>query len=447
MLPFALKVVWFALTIIGTIFSYLSLAAVSRLVGNRWVFMGYSVGMFIFQFMLCLGMIWRMDPYSMPRTFCLAQTIGMSMGLYIVGGFCLAFCMATSLHIQKPKQWGEISKAFAWRPVYYLPVVVFPLVALALRIALIVKYDAVQPYDGLHCDAADPLWVHLAGYAIPSLLLLIPASCLAVRSTGHVIQTFKHVKRARRDDNELPRQIRRERVSGHHSYKQSVPVVVDGDQDPAPPETTKRFSFHLPFFRNVPPISQTLTTPPPSLNPSPGPYQDGRSSVASSSFPTFAPLDKPVYPNHRPNESEDAADGSRTWIDEESCAPTTLQGHETPEALELDVKSPDEDDGTYRLSYRENTNCTPSRISHLAYVPLLAPQIQRLLICQVGFPIATLISTSCIIADGLTHRQGPRPINTQDIVQLTIAWTGAIAFGSLKSVRSEICTLLMFWKK
>jgi hypothetical protein len=137
-------------------------------------------------------------------------------------------------------------------------------------------------------------------------------------------------------------------------------VVVDGDKDPAPPETTKRFSFHLPFFRNVPPISQTLTTPPPSLNPSPGPYQDGRSSVASSSFPTFAPLDKPVYPNHRPNESDDAADGSRTWIDEDSCAPTTLQGHETPEALEIDIKSQDEDDGTYRLSYRENTNCTPS---------------------------------------------------------------------------------------
>jgi hypothetical protein len=157
-------------------------------------------------------------------------------------------------------------------------------------------------------------------------------------------------------------------------------VVVDGDQriDPAPPETTKRFSFHLPFFRNVPPISQTLTPPPPSLNPSPGPYQDGRSSVASSSFPTFAPLDKPVYPNHRPNESDDAADGSRTWIDEDSCAPTTLQGHETPEALELDVKSPDEDDGTYRLSYRENANCTPSStFCFSSYPALLIPGVPR----------------------------------------------------------------------
>jgi len=385
----------------------------------------------------------------------------MSLGLYIIGGFCLSFCIATSLHILKPKQWGDISKAFRWRLEYYFPVIVFPLVAIAVRIVLILKYDAVQPFDGLHCDATHPLWVRVGNNVFPALFMLAPTSCMSIYSTRHVIRTLRHVQRARRDENEIPRQMRRERQSGHHSFKQSGPVVHDRDDapssgrqpiDPALPvkvESTRRLSFHLPFFRNLQSISQTLTPPPSSPNPSPGPYDDGRASVASSSFPTFAPvIDKPhLYPNRQPNEN-DIADGSRTWIEdsEDSCAPTSLEGHDTSEALELDVKNQDDDDGTFRLSYRENAN-TPSRISHLAYIPLSTPQIRQLLICQIFFPISILITVIIIIVEAITHREGPRPINTQDAVQLIHAWLGAIAFGSSRTIRIEIVSGLAFWKR
>ncbi|KAJ7234610.1 hypothetical protein B0H12DRAFT_1027895, partial [Mycena haematopus] len=171
-----------------------------RLVGTLWVPLIYNIGLVIYQGMFCLGMIWRMDPYRMPKAFCFAQTVGMSLGLYIIGGCCLTFCIATSQHALRPKQWGDISKSFTWRPAYCFPVIGFPVVATTVRVTLLVKYHAVHPFDGLHCDAAAPLFVRMAGPVFPSLLLLPPTLYLAAYSTTHVIRTLRHVKRAQRDD-------------------------------------------------------------------------------------------------------------------------------------------------------------------------------------------------------------------------------------------------------
>jgi hypothetical protein len=443
MLPFALKVVWFVLTIIGTIFSCLSLMALGRIIGTRWAPLSFNIGMVIYQGMFCLGMIWRMDPYRMPRAFCFAQIVGMDLGIYFIAGCCFSFCIATSSHILKPKQWGDISKSFTWRPVYYFPVIGYPAVTMAVRVFLLVKYDAVHPFDGLHCDAADPLLVRLAGPLLPSVLVVPPTLYLSAYSARHVIRTLRHIKRARKDDTELPRQMRRERLSGHYSYKQTGPVLGDDLPQridlptPVKDEAPKR-SFHLPFFCHPGSTSQTLT-PPPSPNPSTSPWDDGRSSVASSSFPTFAPVvDQPVFTTQRPSETEtDVADESGTWLDEDSRALTTLEGRETPE-VELDVKSLDDDDGTFRLSYRENAS-TPSKLTQIQHIPLLAPQIRRLLLVQVMFPISTILAIVGYVADDLTHPQVPRPIGFADFVQLSLAWTGLIVFGTLPSVRAEIC--------
>ncbi|KAF7336087.1 Phosphatases II [Mycena sanguinolenta] len=253
----------------------------------------------------------------------------------------------------------------------------------------------------------------------------------------HVITTFKHVKRARQDDNELPRQIRRERQQCRYPFKQSGPVddTPPSRQRMDPPareEATRQLSFHLPFFRNSQSITP-LSPPPLHQNPSPDPWDDERSSVASSSFPTFAPLDPPKRgrptPQAHENDTEtDIADGSRTWVDEDSCAHTS-EGHEAPSALELDIKAQEDNDdgGTYRLSYRETT---PSRVSHVYSISLLAPQIRRLLIYQMLFPVGTVISGALFVADALTHRDVPRPIGYGDFIQISIAWTGAFVFGN-----------------
>ncbi|KAF8187867.1 hypothetical protein K438DRAFT_1936413 [Mycena galopus ATCC 62051] len=392
MLPLALKLVWFVLTIVGTFFSFLSVTALGRLVGTRWAPVSYNVGLFIYQGMFCFGIIWRMDPYRMPRAFCLAQTIGMSLGFYIIGGSCLAFCIAISLHILRPKQWGDISKSWTWRPVYYLPIIGFPLVSLTVRILLIVKYDAVQPFEGLCCDAAAPVLVRIAGPAVPAVLIIPPTLYLSVISGLHIIRTLRHVERAQRDDTEL-RQIRRDRPSGPLVFKQSGVVPHEGD-----PES------HSPV---------------------------------SASFPTFAPMDnKHVSPPHQTDET--AGTESPKWMQEDTGVATS-NGQEPPEALELD-------DGTFRLSYREHAR-TPTKISHVYAIPLLAPQIRRLLLCQVVFPISMITIIACIVADDLTHPTKPRPIGFMDVVQLSVAWMGAIAFGTLRSIRIETCNLFMFWKR
>ncbi|KAJ7910640.1 hypothetical protein B0H13DRAFT_1484307, partial [Mycena leptocephala] len=201
MLPFALKVVWFSLTILGSILSSLTIMALGSLIGCRWGPLVFSLGRNDIDLILCLGIIWRMDPYRMPPSFCLAQTILMSIGLYIVQGMCLAFTVAVSQHVLKPKQWGDISRSsLRWRPIYILPVVIFPLVLSALRIGLIIKYNAVQPFDAMHCDASEPLLVRLAGYVLPWIIWLIPSLYLSVTSTRRFVRTLRHLERSRRDE-------------------------------------------------------------------------------------------------------------------------------------------------------------------------------------------------------------------------------------------------------
>jgi hypothetical protein len=135
-------------------------------------------------------------------------------------------------------------------------------------------------------------------------------------------------------------------------------LAIDGDACPPSPTLpakaeASRFSFHLPFLRQLQSISiQRTLAPPPSPNPSQSAWHDGSTSVASITFPTFSPVVKQ-------DASEEIADVGRPWLDEDSCAPTS-ETHETPEMVELDVQSLDDnDDGTYRLGYRENA-ATPS---------------------------------------------------------------------------------------
>ncbi|KAK7019030.1 phosphatases II [Favolaschia claudopus] len=438
MLPFGLKVAWFVLTIVGTVFSVLSVMALGRLVGNHWTGLGYSFGMVLYQGMFCLGMIWKMDPYRMPRAFCLAQTILMSLGYYIIWGFLMVFCFAVCVHILKPKEWGDLSKCFHWRLVYYLPALGFPVAAIAVRVVLILKYDAVHPFDGFNCDASHPIWVRLGGYAFPSIVVLVPTTFMSLLSARHMHETLNHIKRAMQDDNELPRQMRMERRSGHHSLKHCGPVILEGDDAAAsagrqpieaPPEAVKRPRFHLPFFTQLQ-SARTLTPSPQTPDPtSTSPYEGGRSSVASSSFPTFAPInDKhPFTAAYQPEAPENDAEASQTWVDDDSSAPRSFEAHETTDALELDVKDQDDDDTTYRLSYRENA--TPSRISHIACIPLRASEVQRLFVCQVSVPIFTFLSIVSMLAEGLTHPHEPRPINTLNVVQLLAAWMATIFLG------------------
>jgi hypothetical protein len=45
-----------------------------------------------------------------------------------------------------------------WRPLYYILIVLFPLAALGVDVAVVLILDAAQPSDDFHCDATHPIW-------------------------------------------------------------------------------------------------------------------------------------------------------------------------------------------------------------------------------------------------------------------------------------------------
>ncbi|KAJ7057884.1 hypothetical protein C8F01DRAFT_1151443 [Mycena amicta] len=335
-----------------------------------------------------------MDPFKMPRAFCITQAILMDVATYELVGLSTAFCVATSLHILKPKKWGTASAAFKWRPLYIIPVVIYPALLSAIQITLIFTYNAVQPSDDMHCDATNPLWIRLTGHALP-LTSVIPFLVMAIRSCARVRRTLAHVQRAQRDDNELPRKIRRDRLS----------------------------------FK-------------------PEPVAEPRSSMASSSFPTFAPM--PVLKSPPPVDAD--------FVGEGSSAPTSNADHGDSE-LELDVTIQvlkDEEDmddgGTYRLSYRETA--TPSSapsfplsshlpqsrpgISHIANVPTYSSTICFLLCCQFLAPLFVFIQSLSAIIDVAAKRQTPTPFGTHHVSILASAWGPTVLSMSLRSVRQTI---------
>ncbi|KAJ7207121.1 hypothetical protein GGX14DRAFT_636349 [Mycena pura] len=432
MLPFALKLVWCVLCTSGTIGSWMTVMALGSSLGSMWASLSFCIGLTVWEGMFCLGMIWRMDPLRMPRAFCVAQTVLMEISIYVLGGLTTSFCIATSLHILKPKKWGDVAASFRWRSIYIIPAVVYPVVASAVQLTLVFKFDAIHPTNDMHCDATGPLWVRLVGHTIP-LVLVIPSVYLSLISMRRVVRTLRHVERARCDDNELLRQMRRERRGHKTTEPAELADSASRRQSVDPAEAVTRLDFCLPFFRH--PRSSARPPTPGSVKSNGEDYR--RTSVASSSFPTFAPIGKPSA-----EAGDDIATVASPWLEEESNAPTSNTGHEE---LELDVKTHEEDDEvTYRLGYRERAG-TPSKVSHLANVPAYTPQIQRLLVFQVAFPFFLVFTSLSSIIDVAAGRTAPTPFGTHHVVLVTAAWGPALTFGSLQSVRRQIRAA--FWRR
>lgn len=211
--------------------------------------------------------------------------------------------------------------------------------------------------------------IRLVGQTMPAAILSVPSLWLSISSLRRLRRTTRHVERATRDEHEVIRRIRRDRQSGHHSFQLSEPpVVFDGSAPPFPgrqttdPPATEptRHGFRLPFLRHL-----TNTSPHPSLNS----LDDGRTSIASSSFPTFAPAAKPGFAEH--GAADDLGVADPPWVDADSTAPTSNEGHETSDVLDFDVKTQNDDnDGTHRFNYPENVTTPSSMFELCSFSPL-----------------------------------------------------------------------------
>ncbi|KAE9397717.1 hypothetical protein BT96DRAFT_63333 [Gymnopus androsaceus JB14] len=191
MLPYALKIVWFSLSLSGLISCWAVLSAFALAVPcSYWLAILYCVGCTILQGIFCLGLIWRMDPFLMPRSFCIAQTLLTGFSTFLLTGVCATFSMVTSLTMLRPGIWNlSTSKTLAWHPSYTLTLVIFPILASAAQITAVFKLDAVQPTDNFSCDASKPIWVRFLGYAGTPLIFSIPFSCFALMA---VIRVFRN---------------------------------------------------------------------------------------------------------------------------------------------------------------------------------------------------------------------------------------------------------------
>ncbi|KZT70493.1 hypothetical protein DAEQUDRAFT_810659 [Daedalea quercina L-15889] len=186
MISYALKAAWFALSLSGLLGSFVALRYSVIALGEYWIPITYAAANSVMQIVFCLGMIWKMNPYTMPSGFCRLQAALITLSWFAMTGLCAIMTVSTSLTIVRSRGKlgaAEFQRVLEWRPVY-LPVFL-GCIAVCFMIFLVVslKLHAFEGSDGLQCDATSPVWVRLLGYAGIPLIFAIPSlvlSCISI---------------------------------------------------------------------------------------------------------------------------------------------------------------------------------------------------------------------------------------------------------------------------
>ncbi|KZP19986.1 hypothetical protein FIBSPDRAFT_1045214 [Athelia psychrophila] len=197
MLLFALKAVWFALCALGTVATWFVLWFLGKATNTYWLPILYCVGLTILEGMFCLGMIYHMDPYQMPRSFCLAQIFTISFSALLLTGVCLTVILAVSTAVIWPYSTdASPQSALRWKWGYLVPLLVIPVTFASAQLALVIKYDAYSPSDNIHCDVTGPyLWLALLGYAGMPALESLPCFAINIVAVFRVHSMYKSHQR------------------------------------------------------------------------------------------------------------------------------------------------------------------------------------------------------------------------------------------------------------
>ncbi|KAN0085942.1 hypothetical protein V8E55_007076 [Tylopilus felleus] len=390
MLPFALKVIWFCLSSTGIIVCWIVLGLFSRAIGSYWWPMLYSIFATLLQGIFCLGMIYDMNPYQMPKAFCIVQTFVIYYAAWSITGVCAAFTFATSssvLWISTTK--GPAASALAWKNKYYFPIFVFPLACLSISVPVLLSANAIQPTDDLHCDASHPEWGRFLGYAGFSMILTIPCFFLSAAAARRVYQLQNDIQRCRFSLQPSTSQIHsRIRMSNGRD----VPFEVA--KSPTSPSNTMPASVDPEALQS---IGTTVTT---DIR---GPPYEFPDTPASATFGVLLASKKRV------------------------------------EAWE-DIDEYDEVHHRRRMDGVMLTAVTrivpPTR-------PNLAPAIWRLIAFQMAFFVVQCLAALSTVIDVARHRPTPTPFGSQHVALILVGWGPAFFFGHLPAVRRQ----LMFWKK
>lgn len=408
MLPFALKVVWFALSLSGIFASWIVLTAFARAIGSYWGPMLYCVFATILQGIFCLGMVYDMNPFDMPPAFCKAQTFIIYYSSQSVTGVCAAFTMATTSAVVWPSSVVmTASSTLAWRNRYLFPIVVFPLAALAIAVPVLLSLHAIQPTDDLHCDASHPIWGRFLGYAGLSMIPTVPCFLLSAIAAHRVFKMHT-----------VHRELFKFTASHLHSMpaKREVSII----------EPSKNPSFPFP------------------------PIPDSDVGSKSAEFGNqLMDRDIAVMPrNDISDDMDDTAAMSNEIYSPRAEILPSLSSLSAPKRSSDALERDESEICDERVSIVPIEECTTTLqiSSHHGYEQprrSLAPAIWRLILFQMAFFIIQFLAALSTIIDVARHRQHPTPFGTQHVALVLVGWGPSIVFGHLPAVRRR----LLFWRR
>ncbi|KAF7358481.1 Fungal-trans domain-containing protein [Mycena venus] len=474
MLPFGLKLAWFALSLSGLIGCWAVLLPLAWAIQSYWGPIAYAVGITVLEGIFCLGMVWRMNPANTPRAFCLAQVLLTGLVTFFLIGVLAAITTATTIYIAKPKQWNSQNETaiLPWRFHYLLPMMLFPLLASAVHITFVIFFDTFEPFDGFTC-VARPLWIRFLGYAGTPFLITIPCLWLSLLSAVRVIRTHNHIRRARRSVNlqqnldhftALPQKKSKQSMKTH-----STPPTPRAITSPSPTPSIllkmgsgsrrqpispvlredKVRSYHLPFL--LPPPSPDYITA----------YSGSRSRRSEDSFDTVSSVSFAEMTSKSPTRSNSNA--------EEDDVTTPLRSVNTPNgttrSTHVSTRSIHNSDriSIAQLAFamqREEFGVSsdyysyPSRMSSISGITPttqhteyrspseLSSVVRSLLIFQFAIILTHLVSAITPIVDIISARSHPAAFGTQHVALLLAGWAPVAIFGPLSVVRRH----LKFWR-
>ncbi|KZP17087.1 hypothetical protein FIBSPDRAFT_781167 [Athelia psychrophila] len=275
MLPFALKAVWFALCALGTVTSWFVLWFLGKATNTYWLPILYCVGLTILEGIFCLGMIYHMYPYPMPRSFCLAQIFTISFSALLLTGVCIIVILAVFTTVIWPSSFNASPQsALRWKWGYLMPLIVIPVAFASAQLALVIKYDAYSPSDNIHCDVTGPhIWLALLGYAGMPALESLPCFVISLIVICRLRTMYRSHQQTGQSQTHSAATTERRPTSSIYSTSHVYRLPLDFDLK-APnltPPSPAVMSTHSSVFAKVgraPPSPQfrpAVSPPPPSL--------------------------------------------------------------------------------------------------------------------------------------------------------------------------------------
>jgi len=350
-------------------------------------------------------MVYDMNPFRMPKAFCIAQTFIIYYAAWSLTGVCAAFTFATTGSVLWPSSMiRTTASTLAWDNRYYFPILIFPLACLSISVPVLLKLDAIRPTDDLHCDASHPIWGRFLGYAGFSMLPTIPCFFLSAAAAYRVLQIHINNQRSQvfRTTRSYSRSHDRHATTLEFTSPITLPVTA----------TTAPLDLETSCFSE----SQKGALPRLIINEGPLDHVDDMYEIDG---PSPHVLPSPVF-----------------------ASPSSHQ--KSPTRWEATATTSNLDD---EFSPRRQTTSIPASGTRVAPVrPLksnLAPAIWRLILFQMAFFIIQFLAALSTIIDVAKHRGTPTPFGTQHIALVLVGWGPAVVFGHLPAVRQH----LMFWRR